>query len=247
MACADVASVAVENARLIEALKRKQDALAIMAHELRTPITSIIGFASLLLSSDEDRTPQEDGEMIGLIKSEAERVRGMVGRVLELAQMQASDAEWKHEPVDVLALVVAGVDSLRPQARQSEVRLEAFADEDLPDLLGDEERLIQVMVNLIGNALKFVPFGGRVEVRAQTRAAGALITVEDDGPGIAAERLGRIFDPWQQAGSPRMRRKGVGLGLAISQTIVQRHGGWITAENREEGGARFTFWLPAAP
>jgi len=247
MACADAASVAVENARLIEALKRKQDALAIMAHELRTPITSIIGFASLLLSSDEDRTPQEDGEMIGLIKSEAERVRGMVGRVLELAQMQASDAEWKHEPVDVLALVVAGVDSLRPQARQSEVRLEAFADEDLPDLLGDEERLIQVMVNLIGNALKFVPFGGRVEVRAQTRAAGALITVEDDGPGIAAERLGRIFDPWQQAGSPRMRRKGVGLGLAISQTIVQRHGGWITAENREEGGARFTFWLPAAP
>ncbi len=247
MACADAASVAVENARLIEALKRKQDALAIMAHELRTPVTSIIGFASLLLSNDDERTPQEDGEMIGLIKSEAERVRGMVGRVLELAQMQAADAEWKREPVDVLALVVAGVDSLRPQARQSEVRLDAFADEDLPDLLGDEERLIQVMVNLIGNALKFVPFGGRIEVRARTKDNGALITVADDGPGIAAERIGRIFDPWQQAGSPRMRRKGVGLGLAICQAIVQRHGGWITAENREQGGARFTVWLPAAP
>lgn len=247
MACADAASVAIENARLIEALKRKQDALAIMAHELRTPITSIIGFASLLLSPDEDRTVQEDTEMIGLIKSEAERVRGMVGRVLELARMQAGDAEWKRDPVDALALVVAGVDSLRPLARQSEVKLQAEADEELPDLIGDEERLIQVMVNIVGNALKFVPFGGCVMVAARAQDDGVLITVEDDGPGIPAERLTRIFEPWQQAGSSRMRRKGVGLGLAISQAIVQRHGGWIGATNREEGGARFSVWLPAAP
>ena len=246
VACADAASVAVENARLIEALKRKQDALAIMAHELRTPITSIIGFASLLLSPDEDRSVQEDGEMILLIKSEAERVRGMVGRVLELARMQAADAEWRRDPVDPLGLVVAGVDSLRPLARQSEVQLSATAEEDLPDLLGDEERLIQVMVNLVGNALKFVPLGGHVEVAARAEDGGVVITVEDDGPGIPAERLGRIFDPWQQAGSVRMRRKGVGLGLAITQAIVQRHGGWIRAENRDEGGARFTVWLPAA-
>lgn len=247
MACADAASVAVENARLIEALKRKQDALAIMAHELRTPITSIIGFASLLLSPDDDRSPQEDGEMLGLIKSEAERVRGMVGRVLELAQMQAADAEWKRAPVDVLALVVTGVDSLRPQARQSEVRLQAYVTEDLPHVFGDEERLVQVMVNLVGNALKFVPHGGCVEVRARASAGGALVTVEDDGPGIAAERLDRIFEPWQQAGSTRMRRKGVGLGLAISQAIVQRHGGWIRAENRAGNGARFSVWLPGTP
>ncbi len=247
MACAEAASVAIENARLIEALKRKQDALAIMAHELRTPITSIIGFASLLLSPDEDRTPQEDTEMLALIKSEAERVRGMVGRVLELAQMQAADAEWRRAPVDVLALVVTGVDSLRALARQSDVKLQAFVAEDLPDAWGDEERLVQVMVNLIGNALKFVPFGGQVEVRARASAGGVLITVEDDGPGIAKERLSRIFEPWQQAGSARMRRKGVGLGLAISHAIVVRHGGWIRAENRTGRGARFSLWLPTAP
>ena len=244
MACADAASVAVENARLIEALKRKQDALAIMAHELRTPITSIIGFASLLLSPDEDRSVGEDTEMLGLIRSEAERVREMVGRVLELARMQAGDAEWRKDPVDALVLVVAAVDSLRSLARQSEVHLTGQAEEDLPDLVGDEQRLIQVMVNLVGNALKFVPFGGHVDVSASVNAGGVLIQVQDDGPGIPTERLSRIFEPWQQAGSVRMRRKGVGLGLAISQAIVQRHGGWITAENRDEGGARFTVWLP---
>ena len=244
MACADAASVAIENARLIQALRDKTNAMAIMAHELRTPIGAIIGFASEMMTGGTT-SPEEDQELLGLIKSEGERVSHMVNQVLERARMRDGAVEHLREFVDPVELVLASTDVLRPLARQAEIHMVRDADDDVPDLLGDRDRLIQVLVNLVSNAIKFSPSGGTVRVHAHAREDAVELVVEDEGPGIPPDRLDIIFDPYQQAGSEGMRRKGVGLGLAVSREIVLQHGGKITAGNRAEGGARFVVWLPS--
>lgn len=244
MACADAASVAIENARLIRALEEKNDALAIMAHELRTPIGAIIGFVSEVMAG-ETESPDEDLELLGLIKSQAERVSHMVNQVLGAARTHASALEWRREPVDPLELVLSSTDTLRPLARQAEVRLQRDADEDVPEFVGDRDRMIQVLVNLVGNAIKFSPRGGTIGVFARTVEGGLEICVEDEGPGVPPDRLEAIFEAYEQAGPAGQRDQGVGLGLAVSREIVLRHRGRIWAENRSEGGARFCFWLPS--
>lgn len=246
MAAADAASVAIENAQLIDALRAKNDSIAIMAHELRTPLSAIVGFASVMLEGGQ-HDPAEDEEILGIIKREAERTAEMVNRVLQLARMEARDVEPPNEVVDPLHIVVAASDTLKPLAHQAEVTLCADAGEDVPDLLGDADRLVQVAVNLLSNAVKFSPRGGRVEIRAEKAEDGGLIlTVTDEGPGVPEDRIDQIFEPYKQAGPKGMRSKGVGLGLAICRQIVRQHRGWIRAENREGGGAIFVVWLPTA-
>jgi signal transduction histidine kinase len=245
MACADAASVAIENARLIRALQSKNDALAIMAHELRTPIGAIIGFVSEVMAG-ETESREEDLELMGLVKSEAERVAHMVNQVLGMARTDASALEWSRELVDPLELVLASTDTLRPLARQAEVTITRDADEDVPEFLGDRDRMIQVLVNLVGNAIKFAPPGGVIHVQATAADGGVSIAVLDEGPGVPEDRLDAIFEAYEQAGPEGQREKGVGLGLAVSQEIVRRHGGRIGVENRVGGGACFTLWLPGA-
>ena len=246
MAAADAASVAIENARLIEALRQKNDSIAIMAHELRTPLASIVGFASVMLDP-ESLDEGEDEELLGIIKREAERSSEMINRVLQLARMEAGQLELPREIVDPLYIVVSATSSLKPLAVQAEVVLDADADTDVPDIIGDSDRLVQVAVNLVGNAVKFSPRGGTVRIRAHKDGDDMLrLVVEDEGPGIPDDRLGEIFEAYQQAGPKGMRSEGVGLGLAICRQIVRQHQGTIRAENRSEGGARFTVRLPTS-
>ncbi len=245
MACADAASVAIENARLIEALRLKNDAIAIMAHELRTPLSSIVGFASLMLQP-EGIDEGETEELLGIIKREAERTSELVNQVLQLARMEAGQVEVRREVVDPIQIVVASTDTLRPLARQAGVHLLPEASDDVPDVTGDEDRLVQVAVNLLSNAVKFSPPEGEVHITAERAGdGGLLLRVDDQGPGVPEDRLTSIFEPYKQAGPRGMRAKGVGLGLAVSRQIVRQHGGWMRAENRSDGGARFTVWLPA--
>ena len=244
-ACADAASVAIENARLVEALKRKNDSLAILAHELRTPLHAMIGLATSLLDGSAG-----EGQALPVatqIKAQGRRMSTMINQVLSVARMEADKASWRRERVDPLELVVAARDTLFPMASQAGVTLDADVTDDAPELIGDPDRLVQVLVNLLGNAVKFSPTGGRARVHAEAAEDGALlIVVEDDGPGIPAERLAAIFEPFQQAGDPSMRRLGVGLGLAISRQIVLEHDGTLKASNRPEGGARFELRFPSA-
>ena len=244
-ACADAASVAIENARLVEALRRKNDSLAILAHELRTPLNAMIGLASEALNTEEGLEGVRS--LVAHMKTQGERMSTMINQVLTVARMEAGQAEWRRDPVDPLELVVSARDTMTPLAAQAEVKLEADVTEDAPEVLGDLDRLIQVIVNLAGNAIKFVPVGGTVWIVASRDLDGwLLLEVSDNGPGIAEERLRSIFEPYQQAGDPGMRQLGVGLGLAISRTIVSEHGGSLTATNREEGGACFSLRLPPA-
>ena len=245
MACAGAASVAIENARLIRALQAKNDALAIMAHELRTPIGAIIGFISEVMAG-ETESRDEDLELMGFVKSEAERVSHMVSQVLSMARTEAGRLEWRRELVDPLELVLAATDTLRGLARQAEVTLARAAADDVDEFVGDRDRLIQVLDNLVGNAIKFSPRGGTINVQALGLDGGVAILVEDEGPGVPEDRLDSIFEAYKQAGPVGQREKGVGLGLAVSLEIVRRHKGRLWAENRAEGGARFTLWLPAA-
>ena len=244
-ACADAASVAIENARLVEALRRKNDSLAILAHELRTPLNAMIGLAASVL----DGSTQEDETLPTLtqIKGQGRRMSTMITQFLAVARMEAGKAEWRRVRVDALELVVAARDTLFPLAQQAAITLEARVDDDVPELIGDPDRLVQVLVNLTGNAVKFGPAGGTVWVTAErSETGGVRLTVEDEGPGVPEERLATIFEPFQQAGDPSMRRLGVGLGLAISAQIVMEHNGTLNASNRPGGGARFVMELPAA-
>ena len=244
-ACADAASVAIENARLVEALKRKNDSLAILAHELRTPLNAMIGLANSILDGSAD--PTETLPVISQVKAQGRRMSTMINEVLSVARMEADQAEWRRERVDPLELVVAARDTLFPLAQQAGISLDAQVDDDAPEAIGDPDRLIQVLVNLVGNAVKFGRRGGTAWVHATRTTAGKLcIVVEDDGPGIPDERLRSIFDPFEQAGDPSMRALGVGLGLAISRQIVLEHDGTLTAANRAVGGARFVLELPCA-
>ena len=244
-ACADAASVAIENARLVEALRRKNDSLAILAHELRTPLNAMIGLASSALDGSAD--PDETLPTFTQIKAQGRRMSTMINQVLSVARMEATKAEWKREVVDPLELVVAARDTLFPLAQQAGITLDAEVTEDAPEALGDPDRLIQVLVNLLGNAVKFGHEGGLARVVASLGPNDQLrIVVEDDGPGIPVERLEAIFEPFEQAGDPSMRQLGVGLGLAISRQIVMEHDGILTADNRPEGGARFVLELPSA-
>ncbi len=241
-AVADAASVAIENARLVDALRRKNDSLAILAHELRTPLSAMIGLASLVLNGDGDST-----EQVGQIKAQGERLSRMIDQVLSVARMEAGKADWERSVVDPLELVVRARDTMEPLAIQAGITLGADITDDAPEILGDVDRLTQVLVNLMGNAVKFAPAGGRVWINARRTPDDALeLVVEDDGPGIPEDRLAAIFEPYEQAGDSSMRRRGVGLGLAISRRIVVEHGGALTARNRAEGGARFVVRLPNA-
>ena len=244
-ACADAASVAIENARLVDALRRKNDSLAILAHELRTPLNAMIGLASTIL--DGSAEPDETLPVVTQIKGQGRRMSTMINQFLTVARMDAGKSEWRRVRVHPLELVVAARDTLFPLAQQAGTSLEARVDDDAPELIGDPDRLVQVLVNVIGNAVKFAPDGGTVWIAAERTDEGALrLIVEDDGPGVPEERLGAIFEPFQQAGDPSMRRLGVGLGLAISRQIVVEHNGTLTASNRPEGGARFVLELPGA-
>jgi len=246
-ACADAASVAVENARLIDALQRKNQQIAVMAHELRTPLTAIVGFAQSLTGSSVEASPEVQ-ELAHIIRKQGERLGTMVADVLELARMQAGGRQRAHQPLDPVAVLVQARDTVVPLASQAEVLLVPDADDELPDIVGDADRLVQVLVNLLGNAIKFSPPGGTIRLEARRRAGGGVsFRVSDEGPGIPAERLESVFEPWQQAGANAMRSKGVGLGLAIASEIVAEHNGTIRAENRGSGGARFTVELPPPP
>jgi len=241
-ACADAASVAIENARLVDALRRKNDSLAILAHELRTPLSAIIGLASEALN-DEGQTLHH----LAQVKAQGQRMNRMIDQVLSVARMEAGKADWRREIVDPLELIVQARDTIEPIAAQAGIRLEADLSDDAPETVGDLDRLIQVLVNLLGNATKFAPSGGLVTIAASRADDGGLrLVVDDDGPGIPEERLRAIFEPYEQAGDRSMRQRGVGLGLAISRRIVAEHGGRLSASNLPTGGARFELVLPNA-
>jgi signal transduction histidine kinase len=265
-AFAALAGSALENARLIGDLRRKSELLAHMAHEFRSPLQGITGYADL--ARTEPVPGPKTRRALDVIHAQAMRLAKIVGRTLELSRMEAGAVALARDRLDLAEVVEAALAGLQPIALMKAVEVASTADGVAPEVVGDFDRLVQVITNLVANAIQHSAAGMRVEVRiAQgeplpTRApprievegaafAGespsrarpsAQVLVTDRGPGIAPEDLARLFTPFFRASGGN----GTGLGLVISREIVRQHGGEIRVESRRGEGATFAVVLPGA-
>lgn len=244
------ATVAIENARLVEALRAayrklgeldrlKSDFIAIASHELRTPLSLILGYASLL---------QEQGvggqEVEGVLRAAA-RLKHIVETMLNLRYLETGEMVLLREVFDLREEVALACQAYHSMAKAGALTLECVLLEVPLIVRADREKIRLVLDNLLSNAVKFTPPGGRVEVRSIHRPDVAEIVVADTGVGIPPEALLRIFDRFYQAEEPMTRRySGMGLGLSIVREIVERHGGRVWAESTPGKGSRFYLRLP---
>ena len=242
------AELRAANLRLQELDKLKDDFMATVSHEIRTPLTSIRSFSEILRDNPELDTEQRQ-EFIVIIVQESERLSRLINDILDLAKMEAGTTEWQiapHPPAPILERALAATSGLF--AKSPHIRLETAIAPDLPPVAVDPDRLVQVVVNLVSNAVKFCDTtNGRVVVRAWAEDGFVRVDVSDNGVGIAADNLERIFERFQQAGNVLTDKpQGTGLGLPISRQILGRFGGVIWVTSAPGQGATFSFRLPIA-
>ncbi|HMB23137.1 MAG TPA: ATP-binding protein, partial [Anaerolineales bacterium] len=219
--------------------------IATVSHELRTPLTAIKGSMEGLMDGVLPAT-QETYEQI---HAEADRLNRLVDDLQELSRVEARAYQLEFRPVEVPALVQTVTKRLIPQAESKHITLDLDLAPDLPALLADEDRLVQVLTNLTGNALQYTPEGGWVTIAARRTDHEVQVSVRDTGIGIPSEHLPHIFDRFYRADKSRSRRAGggSGIGLTIARLLVEAHGGHLWAESAGEGqGSTFTFALPIA-
>ncbi|MBI3361894.1 MAG: sensor histidine kinase, partial [Chloroflexi bacterium] len=217
--------------------------VADVSHELRTPLTAILGNVDLLR-----RIGADDRDSLDAIQSEAERMSRLVGDLLLLAQAEAGTLPVAREPVELDTLLLEVYRQMRVLALDGGIEMQ-IAEEDQARVLGDRDRLKQLLINLLSNALKYTPQGGRVTLGLARVNNWARLTVSDTGPGIPAEDLSRIFERFYRVDKARNRAQGgAGLGLAIAQRIARMHGGRIevASEGVPGRGSTFSVWLPLA-
>lgn len=235
----------------VVALKRsdelKDQFISILSHELRTPLNGILGFGSLLEDELVGPLSVEQHAYLQKMLKGAEQLLRLVNDLLDMSRIQAGTFSLDVRAIDLGEAVEAAVDSLQGLAQQNGVRLGVAPGPDRPIICADEQRIVQVLLNLVGNALKFTPAGGSVTVRVLREGEEVRCEVADTGPGIPPEDLPRLFQRFSQLDMTTTRRaKGTGLGLSISKAIVEAHGGTIGVSSEPGYGSTFWFALPAA-
>ena len=236
------------NNRLRELDRLKDEFISTVTHELRTPLTSIRAFSEILLSNP-DMEVEQRGKFLAIIVKESERLTRLINQVLDMAKIDSGRIDWHIADLDLRELIEDAVNSTRQLFNDKAVALREELGDKPVIIAGDHDRLIQVIINLLSNAVKFCSDqGGEVTIQLYPLAHRWRITVIDNGPGIAADQHQLIFEKFHQvtdahAGKP----KGTGLGLPISQKIVEHHGGSIWVESEPGQGATFIVDLPGKP
>ncbi|HLL49260.1 MAG TPA: HAMP domain-containing sensor histidine kinase, partial [Thermomicrobiales bacterium] len=229
-----------------EASRLKSSFLRMATHELRTPLTIVSGYVELLADSAAKRLTREEREFVEIAKSGTKTLTTLVEDLLDLARIEAGRLELTIGPVDVGDVVERVHRMVAAQAAAKGIRSTFTLEPDLARVAADPDRLFQVLLNLIGNAIKFTE-RGQVQSTVCRRRDGVKISVADTGIGIAPEALSSIFDEFRQADASTTRRfGGTGLGLAIAKRLVEMQGGTLTVESEIGVGSTFILWLPAA-
>jgi NtrC-family two-component system sensor histidine kinase KinB len=230
--------------RLLRIDQLKSDMVATVAHEFRTPLTSLRMAIHLLAEGVVGPLTEKQADLLFAAREDAERLLGIVDELLDLSRIQAGRLELNRRSLPLESLVGSTVDAHRAQAAERKVQIEVAIPPDAGELSVDGDRLILVFDNLLANALRFSPEGGRVAVRVLPRAGAVRFEVSDAGPGVAPEIRDAVFQKFFRA--PGAPPGGAGLGLFIAREIVAAHGGAIGVESEPGRGATFWFEIPRA-
>lgn len=248
-------ALAIQNARLfreievksreLEAASRhKSEFLANMSHELRTPLNAIIGFSEVLSERLFGEINEKQAEYIGDILQSGQHLLSLINDVLDLSKIEAGRMELELSDCDLAGTIENTLTLVRERAVRRGITLVRTVDERLGRIHADERKVKQVLLNLLSNALKFTPEGGKIDVRATVTDSVAEVSVTDTGIGIAPEDQARVFEEFRQVGTASKQLEGTGLGLAIARKFIDLHGGRIWCKSQVGSGTTFAFTLP---
>ena len=240
----EASQVRAQNRQLESLDKLKDDFMSSVTHELRTPLTSIRAFAELM-RDDPAMATEQRLKFVTLIVAEAERLSRLVNQVLDLAKIESGHGDWRNDAIDLRELIAHALTTTHEAFRERGAEVTVEQPDAVPLLHADRDRLLQVLLNLLSNAAKFVPPGrGRVVVALTADDRAATIEVRDNGPGIAPAQQQQVFEKFRQGGDASHRPQGTGLGLPISRQIVEHFGGRLWLRSKPGQGACFGFELP---
>jgi GAF domain-containing protein len=254
-AFADQAGIAIENVRLFEeiqdksrqveeASKHKSQFLANMSHELRTPLNAILGYTELIIDGIYGEAPEKMRAVMERVQSNGKHLLGLINDVLDLSKIEAGQLVLSIQDYSIKDVVHGVYSAVEPLANSKKLAFKIDVPANLPPARGDDRRLTQVLLNLVGNAIKFTD-AGEVAIKAAASNGAYTITVRDTGPGIAEADQAKIFDEFQQADSTQTKAKGgTGLGLSIAKRIIEMHGGTLWVESSLGAGSTFSFTVP---
>jgi len=237
------------NERLQEADRRKDNFLANVSHELRSPLVTMIGYTDLLLAERMGTINERQRQCLQVARSSGKRLRAFIEELLDFSRFELTREMMTFQPFDVAEAVTQALAGLAPRFLERRLNVRQRVDADLPPVLGDRDRILQVLTNLLTNAERHCRDGGKVVIAAQQRRGFVLISVQDNGTGIPAAHVAKIFDRLYQVGDvrdARSREQGLGLGLNIVRTIVEAHGGEVSVSSEVGKGSTFSFTLPLA-
>jgi signal transduction histidine kinase len=259
---AEHASIALTNAQLYAELARANDSksefVSFVAHELKTPMTSIKGFTDLLLGGLTGNLNEKQHSFLGTIRSNIDRMNTLVSDLNDVTKLQTNNLHMEFSPVDFRNIVTETLRPLQKQIEDKQQKLSIIMDDDLPPIQADQNRLIQVLTNLVSNAYKYTPREGGIRIKAEVSANRwdpkakktdqvLHIAVQDSGIGMSEEDLIKLFTPYFRSENPLAREQpGTGLGLTITHGIVRRHNGQIWVESKIGEGTTFHFIVPLA-
>jgi signal transduction histidine kinase len=259
---ADQAVIAIENVRLFrelqarnreieaksrqleEASQHKSQFLANMSHELRTPLNAVIGFSEVLAEGMFGEVNDKQAEYLRDILDSGRHLLSLINDILDLSKIEAGRMELELTDFLLADAIDNALTLVRERAGRRGITLGREIDERVGVIRGDERKVKQVLLNLLSNALKFTPEGGRIDVRAGLNGATAEVSVADTGIGIAPELQEAVFEEFRQVGTTDKKVEGTGLGLSLSRKFVELHGGRIWVRSQVGQGSTFTFTLP---
>jgi two-component system phosphate regulon sensor histidine kinase PhoR len=230
--------------RRLEAMRR--DFVANVSHELKTPLTSISGYAETVLADTPDA--ETTRRFLTTILANARRMQRLVDNLLDLARLEAGHWQPVQEPVDIAETAEDAWASLREGTRAQTIQFVLEVLADAATVYADADGVRQVLTNLLDNSIRYTPAGGRIICRSRVEGDGVAISVADNGAGIVREHLPRVFERFYRADASRSRQEGgTGLGLAIVKHLVEAHGGRVSADSERGVGTTITCWFPNAP